>query len=198
MDRQPNESPVHKPTVVEATVTRKTLYITILVAIILLVALWAWKAIETNKIRKNAETEQNNLKTEAEGYIVQTHEQHLRLLAKPFVWAVRSQMLEGNMSQVNLYMNEMVKEKNFQRISLVDAQGKIISSTNKKDERQAFATIGNDADLSNDQTNVQVLQDSVIHLTSPVMGFNNRLGTLVISYNIPKTTFKNDSTATVK
>ncbi len=198
MDRQPNESPVHKPTVVEATVTRKTLYITILVAIILLVALWAWKAIETNKIRKNAETEQNNLKTEAEGYIVQTHEQHLRLLAKPFVWAVRSQMLEGNMSQVNLYMNEMVKEKNFQRISLVDAQGKIISSTNKKDEGQAFATIGNDADLSNDQTNVQVLQDSVIHLTSPVMGFNNRLGTLVISYNIPKTTFKNDSTATVK
>lgn len=198
MDRQPNESPVHKPTVVEATVTRKTLYITILVAIILLVALWAWKAIETNKIRKNAETEQNNLKTEAEGYIVQTHEQHLRLLAKPFVWAVRSQMLEGNMSQVNLYMNEMVKEKNFQRISLVDAQGKIISSTNKKDEGQAFATIGNDADLTNDQTNVQVLQDSVIHLTSPVMGFNNRLGTLVISYNIPKTTFKNDSTATVK
>lgn len=198
MDRQPNESPVHKPTVVEATVTRKTLYITILVAIILLVALWAWKAIETNKIRKNAETEQNNLKTEAEGYIVQTHEQHLRLLAKPFVWAVRSQMLEGNMSQVNLYMNEMVKEKNFQRISLVDAQGKIISSTNKKDEGQAFATIGNDADLSNDQTNVQVLQDSVIHLTSPVMGFNNRLGTLVISYNIPKTTFKNDSTAAVK
>lgn len=198
MDRQPNETPVHKPTVVEATVTRKTLYITILVAIILLVALWAWKAIETNKIRKNAETEQNNLKTEAEGYIVQTHEQHLRLLAKPFVWAVRSQMLEGNMSQVNLYMNEMVKEKNFQRISLVDAQGKIISSTNKKDEGQAFATIGNDADLSNDQTNVQVLQDSVIHLTSPVMGFNNRLGTLVISYNIPKTTFKNDSTATVK
>jgi len=198
MDRQPNESPVHKPTVVEATVTRKTLYITILVAIILLVALWAWKAIETNKIRKNAETEQNNLKTEAEGYIVQTHEQHLRLLAKPFVWAVRSQMLEGNMSQVNLYMNEMVKEKNFQRISLVDAQGKIISSTNKKDEGQAFATIGNDADLSNDQTNMQVLQDSVIHLTSPVMGFNNRLGTLVISYNIPKTTFKNDSTATVK
>ena len=198
MDRQPNETPVHKPTVVEATVTRKILYITILVAIILLVALWAWKAIETNKIRKNAETEQNNLKTEAEGYIVQTHEQHLRLLAKPFVWAVRSQMLEGNMSQVNLYMNEMVKEKNFQRISLVDAQGKIVASTNKKDEGQAFATIGNDADLSNDQTNVQVLQDSVIHLTSPVMGFNNRLGTLVISYNIPKTTFKNDSTATVK
>ena len=191
MDRHPNESPVTEATVAEATVARKTFYITILVAFLLLVGLWIWKSIETGKIRKNAETEQNNLKTEAEGYIVQTHEQHLRLLAKPFVWAVRSQMLEGNMSQVNLYMNEMVKEKNFQRISLVDGQGKIISSTNKKDEGQPFASIGNDADLNNDETNVQVVQDSVIHLTSPVMGFNNRLGTLVISYSIPKTSFKN-------
>jgi len=191
MDRHPNESPDTGTTIAQPTVARKTFYIVILVAIILLVALWIWKSIETSNIRKNAATEQDHLKTEAQGYIVETHEQHLRLLAKPFVWAVRSQMLEGNMSQVNLYMNEMVKEKNFQRISLVDGQGKIISSTNKKDEGQAFASIGNEADLQNDETNVQVLQDSIIHLTSPVMGFNNRLGTLVISYSIPKTEFKN-------
>src|SRR5690606_4607032 len=66
MGRQPYVTPVHKRTVVGASVTRRILYITILVAIILLVALWAWKALETNEYRKNAETEQNDLQTEGE------------------------------------------------------------------------------------------------------------------------------------
>lgn len=172
------------------TVARKTFYITILIALLLIVGLWIWKSIETSNIRKNADTEQESLKQEAKGLIVRAHEHHLRLLAKPFVWAVRSEMMQGNMSQVNLYMNEMVKEKNFQRIALVNDKGVIVSSTNKKDEGKPFSTIGNNSDLTNNDTNLQTLQDSVINMSSPVMGFNNRLGTLVIKYNIPKAEFK--------
>lgn len=180
-----NHSPVSKP-----TVERKTFIITILIALFLIIAVWIWKSIETNNVRKKAKTTQDNLKLEAKNIIVQTNEQHLKLLAKPFVWAVRSEMMQGNMSQANLYMNEMVKEKNFQRIALVNDKGIIVSSTNKKDEGKPFSTIGNNADLGKNNTNVKTLQDTAINMTSPVMGFNNRLGTLFISYTIPKADFQ--------
>lgn len=93
-DNENHHSPVNKP-----AVERKTFIITILIALLLIVGIWIWKSIETSNIRKNAETEQENLKKEAKALIVQTHEQHLRLLAKPFVWAVRSEMMQENMSQ---------------------------------------------------------------------------------------------------
>lgn len=86
-------------------------------------------------------------------------------------------------------MIEMVKEKNFQRIALVNDKGIIVSSANKKDEGKPFSTIGNNGDLGNNNTNMQT-QDSVINMTSPIMGFNNRLGTLFIKYNIPKAGFQ--------
>ena len=186
---QRNNENHHTP-VTRPTVDRKIFIITILVALLLIAGIWIWKSIETSNIRKNAETEKEELKQEAKGLIVQTHEQHLKLLAKPFVWAVRSEMMQGNMSQVNLYMIEMVKEKNFQRIALVNDKGIIVSSTNKKDEGKPFSTIGNNADLGNNNTNMQTLQDSVINMTSPVMGFNNRLGTLFVRYSIPRVGFQ--------
>lgn len=180
-----NHNSVNQP-----TVARKIFIVTILVALLFIIGLWIWMSAKTNNIRKNAETEQVNLKNEAEGIIVQTHEQHLLLLAKPFVWAVRSEMMKGNMSQVNLYMNEMVKEKNFQRIALVNDKGMIVSSTNKKDVGKPFSTIGNSSDLVNNDTKIRPRQDSVLKMTSPVMGLNNRLGTLFIEYSIPRATFK--------
>lgn len=172
------------------TVARKTFLITILIALIVLIGLWIWKSMETSAVRKNAETNQQALRTEASGLIVKTHEEHLKLLAKPFVWAVRTEMLQGNMRQVNVYMNEMVKEKNFQRIALVNDKGIIVASTNKKDEGKPFSTIEGSSDLTSNQTNIQTQQDNVISLTSPVMGLNNRLGTLYFKYSVPEAGFQ--------
>ena len=44
---------------------------------------------------------------------LRSHEQHLPLLVKLFVWLIRNEMLQEDVSQVPLYLNEMVKEKNF-------------------------------------------------------------------------------------
>ena len=41
----------------------------------------------------------------------------LRSIAKPLVWAVRSGMLKNNISQANLYANEMAKEKKLSKSS---------------------------------------------------------------------------------
>jgi hypothetical protein len=158
--------------------------ITIIIALVLIAAIWIWKAIEISNLKEKGQTEQLALKKEANKQLLQAHSQHLELLAKPFIWALRTEMMQGNLNQVNLYMVDMVKEKNIQRIIVANAKGTIIASTNKKDEGRPWAEIITDADINIAKTQVDTI-GNVLTMTSPVMGFNNRLGTLWLRYTVP-------------
>lgn len=184
-ENKDNSSPEHNTQ--NQTISKKIFFITIIIGLILVSGVWIWKTVEIGKLNKGAEIKYQELQKHASTQLVQAHELHMKLLAKPFVWAVRTEMMQNNLSQVNLYMNEMVKEKNFQRIAVINDKGVIVSSTNKKDEGQPFSTIGENSDLEIETTDLKTEQDSVISMTSPIMGFNNRLGTLFIRYSIPKT-----------
>jgi hypothetical protein len=178
--------------------TNKKLLLTIGIAAVLLIGLWIWKAVqintlkdEVNNLKVNAVKTQKSLKAQAQQQFVQAQEEQLKLLAKPYVWAVRAELLRGNINQVNLFANDMIKQKNFQRVAIANNKGIIISSTNKKDEGRNFSTIGPDAALSRETTNVVNASDSILVMTSPIMGFNSRLGTLLITYAIPQFRFDN-------
>lgn len=169
--------------------TRKKYIIIIGVALVLILGVWIWKTIQINQINKIAERDQQTLSETASRQIVQSSEEHLKLLAKPIVWSMRSEMMQGNLSQINLYINDLVKEKNFQRIAIANEKGIVISSTDKKDEGQSFSVLASEDALSSDDTHVENIADSVLVMTSPIMGFNNRLGTLYINYTIQKPDF---------
>jgi C4-dicarboxylate-specific signal transduction histidine kinase len=113
----------------------------VVVALVLIAGMWLWKTIEISRLSKQAETERKALKIEATSQIMQAHEAHLILLAKPLIWALRTEMLQGNLSQANLYLNDLVKEKGIQRIVIADPIGTIIASTNKKDEGQPLPAL---------------------------------------------------------
>lgn len=164
--------------------SKTPLLITIGIAVILLAALWIWKSVAVNEVTKEAERNSQNLKDEAAAQILQSHTQHLKTLAKAYVWAVRNEMMVGNTKQVNLYASDMIGEKGFQDISVADSKGIIVSSTNKKNENQAFSTIADVSKLNDDSTHVENLSDSILIMTSPIMGFNSRLGTLFIKYEV--------------
>jgi hypothetical protein len=66
----------------------------------------------------------------------------------------------------------------------------VILSTNKKEEGTAFSTTGNTVNLLADSTTVHNRNDSLMVLSSPIMGFNTRLGTLLISYSVQAQPFK--------
>lgn len=186
MDNSNEHSPIKKSVQVRSGSPKtKGILITIVVALILLSGIWIWKAIEINSLKKTAVKDRQTLTEQANTQIVQSHESHLKLLAKPFVWAIRTEMMQGNINQVNLYMNDMVKEKNFQSIAVINDKGIIVSSTDKKNEGKSFSTLGKTSDLSSNATNLANLNDSILVMTSPIMGFNNRLGTLYIKYSVP-------------
>lgn len=162
------------------------LWLWILIPLVLIAAVWIWKQVEINNIKKTAAKEQAALIQTAKKEIVANSTEHLRLLAKPFVWALRTEMLQGNLGQVHLYLNEMVKEHNFKNVAVANSDGKIVSSTNKKFEGQPFAAIGDNKYLSINNTVVENNNDSLLTMASPIMGFDKRLGTLFVTYQLAK------------
>lgn len=104
----------------------------------------------------------------------------------PYVWAIRKEMMEGNTGQVNLYGNNMVKEKNFVSIMAVNEKGKIISATDKKYEGKDFVSLSSPFYINVNNTVINEVNDSLLTVASPVMGFNTRLGTLIINYSLSK------------
>jgi len=160
----------------------KKIPVIMIVSLGLLAGLWIWKSIQIKNIKKQAATEMQQLQEKAHLQIRQAHELHLKSLVKPFVWSVRTEMLKNNLSQVNLYVNEMVKEKNFHKIVITDEKGMVILSTNKKEEGAVYTSTGKLNHLAADTTSIKNINDSLMIMSSPVMGFNNRLGTLIVQY----------------
>ncbi len=160
------------------------------VIVVLFAALWIWKAVEISNLKKENEKKEALLQQKAVELLRQSDYRYLKLLAKPYVWAIRTEMMKGNIDAVNLYANDMVKEKYFQTITVVDDKGVVVSSTNKKLEGKPFASVGNAAYLSNDSTVVNKVDAATLEVSSPVMGFNKRIGTLIFNYMPPKAELK--------
>lgn len=168
---------------------KRIIIIGIVIVFIVIAVLWIWKQVQLNNLRNESAKEYERLEVEAQRAVVRSHEQHLRLLAKPFAWVIRTEMMKNNISQINQYANELIKEKNIQSIMIVNAGGKIVSSTNKKWEGKFYLTIGEEAHLNNDSTVVRNIRDSVLIMSSPIMGLNSRLGTLMVIYSLTAPTF---------
>jgi hypothetical protein len=134
-------------------------------------------------VRKQSAKEMQQLKAKVANQIRQSEALYLKSIAKPLIWAMRSEMLKNNISQMNIYANEMVKEKNFQKVMVANEKGIVILSTNKKEEGTAFISTAKVNYLLADTTVVENMNDSLLIMSSPVMGFNNRLGTLIATYS---------------
>lgn len=166
----------------------RNLFIITAVLLAIIATIWIWKTAQINNLKKEALMERQQLKDQATKMIITTHEEHLMHLAKPFVWAVRTEMLNKNISQVSQYANDLVKEKHFQSIVITNEKGIIVSATDKKLEGKDFATVGNKNYLSGNSTKVNRVKNQLI-TTSPIMGFNSRLGTAILTYNLPQPNF---------
>lgn len=105
-------------------------------------------------------------------------------MAKPYVWAVRKELMQGNLGQVNLYENDIVKERNFLSVMIADPKGLILTSTDKKYEGKYLSSVRQDVNLNADSAMVSKSSDSVLVLTSPIMSFNSKIGTLIINYSL--------------
>ncbi len=155
----------------------------------IIVFLFVWKTISGNGLKKDAAANEAAIKTQAKAKLIENSQRQLKLLAKPYTWAVRTALQQANGSLVNEYANDIVKEKNVVSVMLVDTKNIIISSTNKKYEGKDYLTVGAAYYLSVDSAVVNKVNDSLLVLASPVMSFNSKLGTLIFLYAVPPPVF---------
>ena len=145
----------------------------LILSILALTSVYLWKESENEKqnlIIKKAATLQIN----------KNQQDLLKIMAKPLVWDIRSEMLRGNLEQVDLLISDLVKEKDFRYIHLIAPNGIVILSTNKGLEGKQ---IGNEIAaylLVVDSPTVVELIDKTIVVAAPVMGIDKRLATLVM------------------
>lgn len=165
--------------------TGKQLLIAGLVVLFIIVGLFIWRLVQTNGLRNEYNEKEAALKTDAKEQLVENAKRQLKLLAKPYTWAVRTAMLQSNLAQVNEYANDIVKEKNVVSVMVVDTKNKVLSSTNKKYEGKDYSTFGTANYLSVDSATVNKVNDSLLVLVSPVMSFNDKLGTIIFTYAVP-------------
>ena len=105
----------------------------------------------------------------------------LMLTSNVFSWAIRGELTRENKEQVNQFFLSIIKEPGVSKVEFVRApDGKITLSTNKKDEGSIYT---NQVALMSNET-INFKTDSVLNVVTPVMGLNNKLGVLVIEYNL--------------
>lgn len=135
-------------------------------------------------LKKNAEiTSQKALITKQAEAQIETHQAELlKLIAKPMVWSIRAEMLRMNLEQVNLLISEIVKEGNFIYIHIIQPDGNVLLSTNKKLEGQQIGTAFEESLLKVEAPFVTYQDEKEYLVVAPIMGIDSRLGILVFGY----------------
>jgi sensor histidine kinase regulating citrate/malate metabolism len=165
-----------KPSRCRRFIRKRPVTTTALIGLLAVVVVFFGKEIQVKLQRKSF------VKT-ANVQLLESNKAMLKVLSKSVDWTIRSEMLRGNMEQVNLLMSELVKDSHFQYIHLVGQNGIILLSTNKKHEGQPIENENVRSVLNADSTTVITeAKDTVITVISPVMGDDKRLGTLVMGY----------------
>jgi len=150
-----------------------------LLFIILVISLWAF--IKISLIENQSKKDILKLKSDYENRLDSITAKNLMLTSKVFSWAIRSELTRDNKEQVNQFFLNFIKEPGVSKVEFVNAlDGKVSLSTNKKDEGSAYTN--QVALLTNETINYKT--DSVLNVVTPVMGLNNKLGVLVIEFNL--------------
>jgi len=172
---------------------RQAVAVAVIAALILAGIMYIWKESAVKNVEENLTAQKQQmtreLMTQRDAALRQATESgvrrtalFLRHFATPVAWAVRAEMMRGNLDQINQYLVDLVKLKGFTRAVLAKADGVIAVSSDKKFEGAAFTTLY--AATLADAQHIQLAEGKNQEhlLVIPVMGLTGRLGTLVLTY----------------
>ncbi len=152
----------------------------------LLLILFLWKTTQYSRLEKKSALEKGLIIEQSAAFSSNQEKSFLTLIAKPLSWAVRTQMLRSNLDEVDDYFNQMIKENRFEMISLINEDGTIVVCTNKKIEGEKAAVHLGNLSFDTSTTEVQDAKNDTLFVVAPVMGYDKRLGIMVIQYKSEK------------
>ncbi len=146
----------------------------VVAVIIVIVAMYAWKEAAVRSQRRTA----------VRNLVLRT-DSMLRLAAVPLGWAVRAQLLAGNKGEVEAYLRRFVQEPGVTRAALVNTQGSVDLTTDPKLERQLASSAFPGLDIRSNEAVVKSDVEEIL-VSVPIMGYDQRLGTLIVGYSPPR------------
>lgn len=109
----------------------------------------------------------------------------LSLFAMPLAWAVRREVIAGNLDQVDQYLTEVVKQKGFERAVLATPDGVIRVSSDRKYLGQPFQALFPAALLAAEHSQVVEPAPGRFVVVVPILGLAERQGVLAVGYAPP-------------
>ncbi|MFW5793566.1 MAG: hypothetical protein ACOCWC_04730 [Bacteroidota bacterium] len=129
----------------------------------------------------------NTLEKTANKMLFEKDNMWLKNTIKPLTWAIRSEMLRENLENINEYQNEFVKLSGFSNLMLIDNNGIIWLSTDKKYEEEKFTEHYPGDFLNNNSIYLQSDAGTrQINVSAPIMGIDSQLGTVFVIYSAPE------------
>lgn len=156
------------------------------VVVVVFAALLGWlylvqkDALKT--VQETAASERVKLEEQAEARHAATVKRSLGLVGVPLAWAVRREMLAGNLDQVDQYVGELVRLDAVQEVVVANAEGVIVVASDRRHAGAAFPSLFPERYLQADEVVVDETAKGRWLLVIPVMGLSARLGTMVVSY----------------
>jgi len=152
----------------------------------IIVFVFAWKIIAVNKVESDAQKQIASERTlitqqareQADKQYIKEEERFAQVLS----WAVRSEFIRNNIDQVGLYLNDIVKQLNAERIDLIGEKGELLVSTDKRLEDVKGSDLYPREIINEHKIAIKTDANGKKLVIAPVSDFNKRIAVLVISY----------------
>lgn len=181
-DLESNEpSSVEKAVKPDPPLGTRLLRYAVLVLILLALGIYIWKELAIQDLEMERENQRTEMVEERQKALDAQTRTMLQLTALPLAWAVRGEMMRGNLSQVEDYFREFVREEGVLSIFLIDKENIIVLATNRKLETQSANQVVSQTIQEAESVLIEK-SDSIMRLGVPIMGFNEKLGILVVDY----------------
>ena len=159
--------------------------VAILILILIALGMYLWKVLAVRNLQEKMELQRTEMIQDRKDALDNQAGEILRLSVLPLDWAVRSEMMRGNLSQVDDYFREFVQEAGVQTVFLIDSKNKVILATNRKLETQSGDRVVSSAIMEAEDAVIE-RTESRIRLGIPIMSFNEKLGILVVDYQVKR------------
>jgi hypothetical protein len=166
------------------TLGTRLLRYSILVLLLCALGLYVWKELAIQNLEVAMEDQRIEMEKERQDSLDARTRAMLHLAARPLAWAVRAEMMQGNLNQIDDYFRDFVREKGVQSIFLIDKENKVVLATNRKLETQPADKVVSQA-IQNAENVLVEGSDSLLRLGVPIMSLNEKLGILVVDYEPP-------------
>ncbi|NLO72330.1 MAG: hypothetical protein GX102_15580 [Porphyromonadaceae bacterium] len=138
-----------------------------------LIVVFIWGQIKINKLEKDM----LKLGSVHAAQMDSSRVENYKSISNIFSWAVRSDLMRGNLDQASRYLNNVTKEPYIRKAYIVDLDKKTILLSTKKSE---IGLPVSDITLLQSNYNVVKINDSTTRFTSPITGLNTIVGVSVL------------------